>query len=271
MPIQYVGGQSLGRTHATGILDTAYSLTGGLASTPEVGDLVIYIANASNGVDYGWGASTFSSYQLTGVADLYSNDTNDTNMGVYYGILTSVPSVWPMPGTADSVSSTAVAIAVFRGVDPVNPFDVTSQSATGIDTGVPTSPSITPITTGSVAVFGVAATGASASPIPFTNSNLSGVASAAGNDTTDAYSAVGYKAWSGSGSISSGSWTDGPGSSVSNSWAAYTFALRPLQGSIKYWNGSSFSVKPVKYWNGTSWTRKPVKVWNGSAWVKTNY
>lgn len=38
-------------------------------------------------------------------------------------------------------------------------------------------------------------------------------------------------------------------------------------GYIKYWNGSSWVLKPVKYWNGSSWVIKPLKYWNGSSWV----
>lgn len=37
-------------------------------------------------------------------------------------------------------------------------------------------------------------------------------------------------------------------------------------GYIKYWNGSSWALKPVKYWNGSSWVQKPVKYWTGSVW-----
>jgi hypothetical protein len=41
-------------------------------------------------------------------------------------------------------------------------------------------------------------------------------------------------------------------------------------GQIKYWNGSSWTAKPVKFYNG-SWTTKPLKYYNGSTWVTTTY
>ena len=42
-------------------------------------------------------------------------------------------------------------------------------------------------------------------------------------------------------------------------------------GYIKYWTGSTFSIKPVKYWNGTSWIQKPLTYWNGTSWLATEY
>jgi hypothetical protein len=38
-------------------------------------------------------------------------------------------------------------------------------------------------------------------------------------------------------------------------------------GYIKYWTGSTWTLKPVKYWTGSAWVQKPVKFWNGSAWT----
>lgn len=40
-------------------------------------------------------------------------------------------------------------------------------------------------------------------------------------------------------------------------------------GYLKYWTGSTWTLKPVKYWSGSAWVQKPVKYWNGSAWVLT--
>lgn len=38
-------------------------------------------------------------------------------------------------------------------------------------------------------------------------------------------------------------------------------------GYVKYWTGSTWTLKPVKYWTGSAWVQKPVKYWNGSAWT----
>jgi hypothetical protein len=38
-------------------------------------------------------------------------------------------------------------------------------------------------------------------------------------------------------------------------------------GYIKYYNGSTWELKPVKYWTGSAWVQKPLKRWDGSAWV----
>lgn len=36
---------------------------------------------------------------------------------------------------------------------------------------------------------------------------------------------------------------------------------------IKYWNGSTWAIKPLKYWTGATWVEKPLKQWNGSSWA----
>lgn len=37
--------------------------------------------------------------------------------------------------------------------------------------------------------------------------------------------------------------------------------------SFKYWNGSSWVLKPLKRWNGTAWVQYTLKRWNGTAWI----
>lgn len=36
---------------------------------------------------------------------------------------------------------------------------------------------------------------------------------------------------------------------------------------LKYWNGSSWVLKPLKRWNGSSWADTALKRWDGSQWV----
>ena len=38
-------------------------------------------------------------------------------------------------------------------------------------------------------------------------------------------------------------------------------------GYIRYWDGTTWSLKPVRYWDGTSWVIKPVRYWDGTAWT----
>ena len=269
MPIQFVGSQSVGKIGSTSSWpDETWALTGGIASTPSIGDFVVYSYTAANGVNFDF-APFFTGIGANLVADLYANDTNDTNLGVGYKFLSSVPAGWPVINSNSTSSATASAVSVFRGVSTLNPLDVTSVTATGTGTGVPPTQSITPVTSGAVAVYCIGAGAAVASPVAFTNATLSGVTSAPGNDTLDAYVGIGYRTWT-SGPIDSGTWVPGAAASAANSWAACTLALRS-SGGIKYWNGSAWVAKPVKYWNGSSWVAKPLKRWNGSAWVVTNY
>lgn len=40
----------------------------------------------------------------------------------------------------------------------------------------------------------------------------------------------------------------------------------PLVNRLRYYNGSSWVVKPLKYYNGSAWVEKPIKFYNGSSW-----
>ena len=40
----------------------------------------------------------------------------------------------------------------------------------------------------------------------------------------------------------------------------------PSSGRLKYWNGTSWTLKPLKYWNGSSWVEKTLKYWDGDSW-----
>ncbi len=40
----------------------------------------------------------------------------------------------------------------------------------------------------------------------------------------------------------------------------------PLTNRLRYYNGSSWVIKPLKYYNGSAWVIKPIKFYNGSSW-----
>jgi hypothetical protein len=269
MAIQFVGSQSIGKVGQVAAWpDETWALTGGIASTPSVGDFVVYNYTTANNVFFDF-VPFFTGIGVTPVAYFYVNGTNDTNMGVAYKFLSSVPAGFPVIQSGSTAAATVSAVSVFRGVSTLNPLDVAAVTASGTGTGVPSTVSITPVTSGAVAVYCVGAAGVVTTPVVFTNATLSGLTGAVGADSQDSYASIGYRTWS-SGAIDSGTWSPGATTSASNTWAACALALRP-SGSVKYWNGSAWVVKPVKYWNGSAWVAKPVKYWNGSAWVMTNY
>lgn len=224
--IQFVGCDAYGKPGSSGPYpDNPWALFGGLASVPKPDDFMVCIYNAVTGTDYSWGQN-FTAYGLWVQQDLYANDTNDTNLGVYTGFVPNpVPAGWPMPGTGGSLSTGIAAVMyVFRNVHLTTWFDVPMVPATGTNTGVPPSQSITPITAGAVAVFCAAASGPNASNLG--NANLSHVIAGTGASTTTAFAAIGQKPFT-SGPVVSGAWSGGPGAAVSNSWASCALALRP--------------------------------------------
>lgn len=124
------------------------SLTGGLASQPAAGDIVVvfYSFYATSNVDL-----SISGY--TELADLYADDSNKSNVGVYWKIMGGTPdTVLTMP--AATTNHAAVAVHVWRGVDQTTPIDVTTTTATGLDTCIPNPPAITPTTPGAVILAG---------------------------------------------------------------------------------------------------------------------
>ena len=79
----------------------------------------------------------------TKVADLFADDTQDCNLGVFWKVMGATPdttAVFDGQGAADAACA-AVAF-VFRGVDTATPMDVTTTTATAINTMHPNPPSI---------------------------------------------------------------------------------------------------------------------------------
>lgn len=230
MAIQYVGGQTVTTTVTEPSTATiTFALTGGIASTPAAGDFVLLSYN--NGLTTNRDLSavvTTSGYTL--LADLYANDSFDANMAVFTKLMGGTPdSNVVVVGRPGSASVVIVHISVFRGVDTSIPLDVTSTTATGIDTGNVNPAAITPITDGNViAIFGSGGVGTSARAFTagsvaymsgFMQANgagssqgtISGTGYVSGQPANTAYNPA---AWA----IN----TD----SISNSWAALTVALR---------------------------------------------
>ncbi len=223
--IAYVGGYVDG--FAGGTTDrtiTLTSLTGGLASAPAGGDLVI--------VYFGTGSNTDRNLVVSGyteVAELYSNDVYDTNLVAAYKFMGGTPdtSVTLTGGTGSTSDGGAVAVQVWRNVNPVTPLDVTSTTATGINSVLCDPPAITPTTTGSIIVSGGAgAHDNDEGAETYSSSDLTAFISDGSGDTNAVTIGLGYKAWT-SGSFNPAQFTFSAGDDTSFSWAAVTLALRP--------------------------------------------
>lgn len=273
MPIQLVGYTAVTSRATTATITVPInSLTGGIASSPAAGDLILVFT--------GWGSTNNGDPGVSGffeLADLYGNGSNnDTNAAVAYLLAGSTP---PTSITVNSVTSTnpkGTLVAVFRGVDPSTPFDAALATLTTTAENNVDPPAAIVGTTGAWAVcatFGAMGTSQitaiTAAPSGYT---LLGNFSNTTSGSIRLFAGMAYK----TGLIASavenpGTFTvSNPGGAASGG-AAFTAILRPMQGNIKFWNGAAWLTKPVKYWNGSAWVTKPVKRWNGSAWVKTNY
>lgn len=234
MAITYVGGQSTVVTVTTPTTQTInFALTGGLASTPSAGDLVVVSYSEASGTDNAI-SGRISTSGYTFMTELYANDTYDSNLAVFRKFMGSTPdSSIVVIGATGTASGVTVNIAVFRGVDTTTPLDATTTTATGIDTGNVNPPAITPVTGGNVLViFGTAASQNGATSL------FSGPAYMT-DFRQSARSGTSYRGVSGSGYVTGqaanvsydpAAWTISS-DATSKSWAAVTVALRPIGAS----------------------------------------
>ncbi len=108
------------------------------------GDLVIVVGGC--GSTTGDHTMTMDTADYTTVADLFANDTIDTNMGVFYKFMGATPDTTAQfNGCAVANDATIGAYYVFRGVAPASqsgPFDVAATTTTATSTAIPNAPSI---------------------------------------------------------------------------------------------------------------------------------
>ena len=270
MTIQLVGHTSLEiSTNVSSTTVSLASLTGGLASSPSQGDVVVVMNGWTAGTD---GNPGLTSPSATELADLYSSPANFSVS--YFVCGASPPSSITVSLSGVTGRGNITHVAVFRGVDLTNPIDVTTNTGTGTGTATATMPSITPVTAGACVIATACSSISTSTPGDFTGLTGSGY-------TTLRNTKTGQTSYVGMGSsykiVSSGGVAENPGdytnttTGTSWAWTAVTLALRPIAGNIKAWSGSTWTDKPVKYWNGSAWVQKPLKRWNGSAWVSTTY
>jgi len=221
--IEYVGGSVTafpGQISTRNISLT--SLTGGLASAPSAGDLVIIYFGTASAADRNLVVENYVE-----VVELFASGVFDTNLVVAYKFMSGTPdtSLNLVGGTLSSSDSGAVAVQVWRGVNSTTPFDVTEATQTTINTVLCNPPAITPVTPGAIIVAGGVGTH-TFGVATYSSSNLTGFQTAGANGTYDATVGLGYHAWT-SGSFDPAQFTFSGTDNTNNSWAAVTLALRP--------------------------------------------
>jgi hypothetical protein len=223
MALVYVGGTTgIAAGGTSNWTVSLTSLTGGIASSPSIGDVVVV---------FGVGGYSNSAviYQILGVGytaidGLFdTGSTSAVRIDATYKRLTSADTTVTISPSQDTRAAAAVAIQVWRSTSTSTLIDVTTVKASGSGTGRPNPGAITPVTTGAVILAaGGAASGAGA---VFTSSDLTAFITATSPDTTDAMVGAGYNEWTGGAfdPAQFGGGTTGAG----DAWAALTIALRP--------------------------------------------
>jgi hypothetical protein len=221
MAISFVGSKVTGNNPATVSLT---DLTGGIASAPAAGDLVV--------IYYG-GNETGSGFGVTGYTELFETSYNNSSpedvcLGVYWKLMGETPDTDVTFSGITGPNTELAAILVFRGVDPTTPMDVTRTFTSGQFATV-NPPAITPITPGAWIIAGGAAVYDGIPVQTLSSSELSGFTQVSHDpvgDTVLNVAAGYYTGWT-SGAFDPAQFTFSTITNSDHSQIAATLALRP--------------------------------------------
>lgn len=217
----YVGGALATYTGVGNITLSLTSLTGGIASSPAAGDVVIVAYGASYVSDANLSLVT-SGY--TELADLFGNDTNDTVLGVYAKDMGSTPDTSVRATNTEDFAYWVLVAQVWRNTNVTSGVVTPIETATGANTGRANPPSVTPTVPGSVVIvagIGSVDSMASAFTAP------SGITLWQSNADADPCFAMGaYVGWT-SGAYNCAAFGGGSTSSY-DSWCAASIILKPV-------------------------------------------
>lgn len=221
--IQYVGSSIVAVDgSASGSSFSLTTLTGGIASAPAEGDLVLIFVGIGSAPNTAPGPSV-SGYATNTVFGRL-NSTTSVRMGIFYKFMTSTPDTSVVVGNGgNSQFAFSVYAVAFRGVDTGTPFDVTTTATTGTST-LPV-PGITPITPGAYAIQS-STYAHTRGTVGIETVGVLNPKSAGFNDTYDVSSAAGYIIWS-SGIIPATTWAFGASPATTYASAGASVALRP--------------------------------------------
>lgn len=235
----FVGGGSVTATSiATTNTINFPTLSGGVSTAPIAGDVVFVSFSASRTSDIAL-SSTW-----TEISDLYANDTEDTNLAVYYKTMGETPDTnIVITSSASTTEASTIAIFhVWRNLDATTPIDVTSVTTIGSNSAVPVFSSITPVTENSV-ILVIASSATKESTTFYTNSLQNMVQRSITDTSLPVYTIAGIGSYSGwtSGTYTSPSWGYAT-TSTSMSYATTVVALRPAYGTRNYYNKKNSGI-----------------------------
>lgn len=260
MALQFVGGFAYGEDVVATYNVDLTSLTGGLASSPATGDLVIVctMINLTGAVGTENVGVTTSGY--TEIAHLFEDDSNDCLMSVAWKIMGGTPDTSLTVYGPNIVGRTGrTTVHVWRGADQTTPIDVTTTTATSISSTDINSPTITPTTSGAVVISAGASAGDSLANVSSSAiSGYSNIFTSSADPSRSGASVIASKAWT-SGAEDPPAWT-GQTTTATGCWCAATVAIRPgASSNIKTINGLTYAntktvnglaIASVKNFNG---------------------
>lgn len=222
--IAYVGGSIQGSAGTTSNISFGItSLSGGVASAPATGDLVvIFWCISSDSTD-----PTASQY-IDGYTELTrvlppGTESRRATLIVGYKVMGATPdtSVTMIGGTANNRNAGIAAVSVWRNVGTVGSY----TTASGTGTIIATPPAITPTQTGSV-VLCAGTAGLSRNNRTYTSSDLSNFMVLWEDESVDCTTGVGSFAWT-SGTFTPATFGLSGSDQSGNEWVALSMILEP--------------------------------------------
>ena len=226
MAWEYVGGTT-GTGTATGYaVSLNGTLTGGIASSPAVGDLVVVMSAFGNTAASAPAITGNNSGAYAGIGTaIHANDTWDTEVRPFYKVMGATPDTsLSVTRTNSAVYGGATVVQVWRGVDTASPFIGTTQTS-GTNGCVINPPAYNPAVADALIIAGGAGTMAATSSAYTAFSGMSNFITAKGDgSTSDTAAAMASFLYAGASydppAVSGGT------TSTSSSWGGFTFAFR---------------------------------------------
>lgn len=198
-------------------------------------DLVIvgYVIGAGTNNDIDMSISSPIDY--TEIADLFSNDNIEANLGVFRKFMGETPDTTVVcVGDGNANSGVAAVAMAFRGVDTTTPMDVAATTATGLSSMHPDPPSIDWVTANTwTVIVGASGHGQNVRSYTFPTGYTTNAIDATGNDLNDGTVGIGYKT-APSDPENPGVMTLAGTDSATYAWAAVTIALREAVGGSQF-------------------------------------
>ena len=226
----YVGGISGVGTSTGYTVSLSGTLTGGLASSPAAGDVVVVFSGFGNTASSAPAISgNTSGAYLAATAAQHINDTWDSEFRSFYQKMGATPdTTLTVTRTTNAAYGGGTTVQVWRGVDPTSPFIGAATPTSGGNGAALNPPAYDPAVTDSIIIAGGMGTMPSAGTAGYTSiSGMSNAVVAYGNGSTADTSVIMASFEYAGASYDPATATGGTQNNTSSSWAGVTLALRP--------------------------------------------